>query len=211
MSNPSNNYKDICAGFFTRLVAFLIDCLLFRLLWWLFSFSFGKSAVFFDYTLEDILYYSTRTLLFALFLSKNGATPGKSIMRLRVVADDGSPITFGKALYRESVGRYLSTILMHIGYLFILFHQEKKALHDIVSDTRVVFKNADTSVFAESSPEPEEDPVPSEPWFDDDDVSTPFALPTTENASEETVEATLTADETDTETPPEENDDTTTE
>lgn len=211
MSHPSNNHKDICAGFSKRLVAFLIDCILFHLLWWLFSFSFSKSAVFFHYTLEDVLYYSARTLLFAFFLSKNGATPGKSIMGLRVIAADGSPITFGRALYRESIGRYLSTIIVHIGYLFILFDQEKKALHDIVSDTRVVFKDADTSVFAEASPESEEAPAPSEPWFDDDDVGTPFASSATENTPEEPTETPPSADETATETPPEESDDTTTE
>ena len=150
MSHPSNNYRTICAGFFVRLVAYGIDCALFGILWSiLFGFSsFSNSAVFFQFTLEDVLYYGLRTLLFAICLAKMGATPGKSIMKLRVVAYDGTPISFGKALYRESVGRYLSDVIACIGYIPILFHDEKQALHDMISETRVVFKDADTSCFA---------------------------------------------------------------
>ena len=73
----------------------------------------------------------------SLFVYKLGATPGKIIFGLRVVRPDGGPISLGR-----SIGRYfakmLSGIILGIGYIMAGFDAEKRALHDMLADTRVI-------------------------------------------------------------------------
>lgn len=72
-----------------------------------------------------------------VFVRKYSATPGKMLLRLRVVTADGSPIGWGR-----STGRYFATMLsgltLGIGYIIAAFDAEKRALHDHVAHTRVV-------------------------------------------------------------------------
>ena len=72
-----------------------------------------------------------------LFISRLGATPGKMALDLKVVRPDGGPISLGRA-----VGRYfakiVSGIILMIGYIMAGFDSEKRALHDMMCDTRVI-------------------------------------------------------------------------
>jgi uncharacterized RDD family membrane protein YckC len=71
------------------------------------------------------------------FLVKFGATPGKMAIGVKVVRPDGSLLTVGRA-----VGRYfakmLSAIILYIGYIMAGFDSQKRALHDMICDTRVI-------------------------------------------------------------------------
>ncbi len=73
----------------------------------------------------------------SFFVFKYGATPGKMALGLKVVRPNGGPIDLGRA-----VGRYfakiLSQIILYIGYIMAGFDAEKKALHDMICDTRVI-------------------------------------------------------------------------
>jgi uncharacterized RDD family membrane protein YckC len=71
------------------------------------------------------------------FLVRNGATPGKMILGLRVVTADGGPISWGRAIARY-FGYWLDTITLLIGYIMAAFDSEKRALHDHICGTRVV-------------------------------------------------------------------------
>ncbi len=70
-------------------------------------------------------------------VGKYGATLGKMACRLRVVRSDMSTIT-----YKRACGRYFGEMVtgftFGIGYLIAAFDDEKKALHDIIADTRVI-------------------------------------------------------------------------
>jgi uncharacterized RDD family membrane protein YckC len=72
-----------------------------------------------------------------LFLGKLGATPGKMALSLKVVRPDGSPVTVARAF-----GRYFSKLLSYftllIGFIIAGFDSQKRALHDMICDTRVV-------------------------------------------------------------------------
>jgi uncharacterized RDD family membrane protein YckC len=76
-----------------------------------------------------------------LFVYKLGATPGKMVLGLRVVRPDGGPVSLGRA-----VGRYfakmLSAIIMLIGFIMAGFDREKRALHDMLVDPRVIKKRS---------------------------------------------------------------------
>lgn len=69
---------------------------------------------------------------------KNGQTLGKMAMRVRVVRSDGSPITAGQAWGRTGMRLILEGCISFIDYIPAFFTQEKTALHDMVSNTRVV-------------------------------------------------------------------------
>lgn len=73
------------------------------------------------------------------FIGRYSATLGKMACRIKVVTPEGGQITYARAL-----GRYfaeiLSAIVMGIGYLMAAFDNEKRALHDRVCSTRVVYK-----------------------------------------------------------------------
>lgn len=72
------------------------------------------------------------------FLTKKGATPGKLALGLKVVRADGGPITTGLATGRF-FGLILSGMILWIGYIMAGFDDEKRALHDRLCETRVIY------------------------------------------------------------------------
>jgi len=73
----------------------------------------------------------------AFFVSRAGATPGKMALGLRVVRPNGAPVSLGRAFGRY-FAKWLSSIILGIGYIMAGFDSEKRALHDMICDTRVV-------------------------------------------------------------------------
>jgi uncharacterized RDD family membrane protein YckC len=75
------------------------------------------------------------------FLRYRGATPGKMALGLKVVRSNGASLGWG-----VSFGRYfmqiVSGLILLIGYIMVAFDSEKRALHDRVCDTRVVYKQS---------------------------------------------------------------------
>ncbi len=73
------------------------------------------------------------------FLGTYRATPGKMACGLAVVSPQGEQISV-----MRGVGRYfaemLSSLTLLVGYLMVLFDEEKRALHDRVCNTRVIYK-----------------------------------------------------------------------
>lgn len=70
--------------------------------------------------------------------SERGATLGKRAFRLRVVsAAELEQISFGRAAGRY-FARFVSILVLYIGYLMQPFTRRKQALHDIIAGTVVV-------------------------------------------------------------------------
>ena len=77
-------------------------------------------------------------LYFALMESSpRGATVGKMVLGLRVVDEQGNRISFLRATGRF-FAKYISTIILFIGFLMAAFTERKRALHDIIAGTLVV-------------------------------------------------------------------------
>ncbi|MEY4387497.1 MAG: hypothetical protein RLY20_2780 [Verrucomicrobiota bacterium] len=74
------------------------------------------------------------------FIGKYGATPGKMALRLRVVTAEGQPVQYGRATGRF-FANMLSGMICYIGYIIAGFDDQKRALHDHICNTRVVFKD----------------------------------------------------------------------
>lgn len=67
-----------------------------------------------------------------------GATPGKMALGLKVINPDGTPISVGEAIGRY-LGMLLSGIILFIGFIMAGFDDQKRALHDRLVNTRVIY------------------------------------------------------------------------
>lgn len=67
---------------------------------------------------------------------RDGQTPGKSVMKIRVAKLDGNPIEDSTAIVRY-VGRYISGIIV-IGLLWALWDEKRQGWHDKVAGTVVL-------------------------------------------------------------------------
>ena len=68
-----------------------------------------------------------------------GATVGKLLIGARILRTDGSSLGFAKAFQRW-LCTLLSGLMLGIGYLLVAFRADKKALHDLLAGTQVVYR-----------------------------------------------------------------------
>jgi len=71
------------------------------------------------------------------FVAKLTATPGKMAMGLKVVCGDGSAVSLGRAFGRY-FAKILSGMILCIGFIIVGFDSQKRGLHDMICETRVV-------------------------------------------------------------------------
>ncbi len=69
-----------------------------------------------------------------------GATPGKKILCIHVVdAKSHAEINNKQAIVRY-ISYIASSLPLGLGFLMVAFHKEKRALHDILAGTVVIYK-----------------------------------------------------------------------
>jgi uncharacterized RDD family membrane protein YckC len=73
----------------------------------------------------------------SLFIAYLAATPGKMAMGLKVIRANGSPVGIGRSFGRH-FAKYISGLILGIGYIMAAFDTEKRGLHDMICDTRVI-------------------------------------------------------------------------
>jgi uncharacterized RDD family membrane protein YckC len=79
-------------------------------------------------------------LYFALFESSvHQGTPGKMILGLIVTDEAGRRVSFWRATGRH-FAKFLSAVILCIGFLMVAFTQRKQGLHDILAKTLVMKK-----------------------------------------------------------------------
>jgi uncharacterized RDD family membrane protein YckC len=87
----------------------------------------------------QLVAFAAGVAYWAYFLVKFGATPGKMALGIKVIRVDGGPIHAGQA-----IGRYfayiLSGMILYIGYMMAGWDDQKRALHDRIVETRVIYK-----------------------------------------------------------------------
>lgn len=122
-------------GFLIRLAAHLIDIVILAIIGAIFGFIIGDPTnAFFFNVLVGILYEVG-------FTASEGATPGKMAMGLRIVNLDGSDIALGQAILRV-FGKWVSGLILGVGYLVMLFNDEKRCLHDYMANTVVILQRS---------------------------------------------------------------------
>ena len=85
--------------------------------------------------------YALKVLYFIAFTYLTGTTLGKKAMNLRVVSKNPEEkLTLFNVVYRETVGRFLCSLPVNIGYIVAGIDSEKRGFHDLLCDTRVVYQ-----------------------------------------------------------------------
>lgn len=101
--------------------------------------SIGPAATIISLILSWVVMMGGMAAYFVWFYTKKGATPGKLVMGLRVLdSEKGTNMTWGQVLLREFIGKFCSAIILGIGYFLVGFREDKKALHDLMFNSRVV-------------------------------------------------------------------------
>jgi len=77
-------------------------------------------------------------VLWTLILFRNGLTPGKKILGIKVIKEDGGRAGFITMLIREVVGKSISSLIFSLGFLWILFDRENQGWHDKLMNTYVI-------------------------------------------------------------------------
>ena len=156
-NTPTQAQDRVYAGFFVRLAAYLIDWLIVgaallvvRIPMWIASLAGGADFMFqdfiFTYSAYDILIYVLKVGYFVIMTYLTGATVGKRLLQIKVVSTEDRKPTFFEIAFRESIGKFLSGLVLYVGYFIIGADKDKKGLHDILSDTRVIYYHKKTIV-----------------------------------------------------------------
>lgn len=142
------------AGFWKRFVAFGLDYVLFLIISDVLGMFFGVLLVLslpnvsgqellnminkmeVVFTIGGMLLF---WLYYALMESTYGATLGKMAIGIKVTDMDGNMITFLNATGRH-FAKFLSGLVLCIGYIMAGFTEKKQGLHDMLASTLVVNK-----------------------------------------------------------------------
>lgn len=85
----------------------------------------------------QVFLVATPYLFFGWFWTHGGQTLGMRAWRLRLLSDNGQPVSWRQVVIRVSVA-LVSMLALGLGYLWALFHPDRQCWHDIASGTRLV-------------------------------------------------------------------------
>jgi uncharacterized RDD family membrane protein YckC len=122
------------AGFGSRLGAAIIDGLVLAIPLWILLVVAPDAAgvIYLVYLVASIAYFTI------LEGGASGQTLGKRALGIRVYdLRQGGPIGPGRAFIRW-IGRYVSTLVIFLGYLWMLWDPEKQTWHDKLAGSVVV-------------------------------------------------------------------------
>ena len=144
--SPVITNKREIARFWPRWFAYVLDTNIS-----IFSGAIVGGLLFAALGFDDVAYLNPYVLLFAfvylwaynaLLISKKGATPGKMLLKLKVIDEDGNNLSLGRATLRYVVKNTISMIFL-IGFAFFFFNKKKRqTLHDLAGKSFVIKKPA---------------------------------------------------------------------
>lgn len=149
-SVPTAAAVGVYAGFWKRFAAFILDYIIVLVLAMMAGgvigliYGVGAGAPTDDTAsgLGAIVGLLVWWLYYALMESSaTQATLGKMALGIRVVDQEGNAVSFGRATGR-TLAKFLSGMILMIGYLMAGFTSRKQALHDIVAGCLVVNRGA---------------------------------------------------------------------
>ena len=141
------NLQGHYAGFASRFLAFAVDVviitvsaiLILAAINFVASIVTGKSTNFNrNDTWVVVLYLVWPFIYFAHWWGLNGKTPGGGLFGLQVLTDDGGDVSGRRAIGR-TLAFPLSFLIFCLGFLGILLGDRRRALHDVIAGTVVVY------------------------------------------------------------------------
>ncbi len=146
------DYRFAYAGFFLRLVAFLIDMLVAGGIFTILKvfLPLDMEANILNFSLGEVLSTGLTLAYFTLMtLFTRGRTLGKMILGLRVVSLTSDKLSFSQIIIREICGRFVLN-KFKILYLIVGLSPKKQGLFDILVDTTVVKEEIFNHLYGEN-------------------------------------------------------------
>ena len=124
-------------GFWVRVLALTIDS---------FVMSFASLALTFIAALTPYaLIFVVPGFIYIFYTQMKCQTVGRRLVGIQVVGKNGEPIGFWRGLLRETIGKFLSTIVLYIGFIAVAFSRDKQGWHDKITSTYVVRRSRPSS------------------------------------------------------------------
>ena len=155
---PKESYTVDYAGFWARFFALLIDTLILVAIIWLYNGIWGlasgtgfwgeevtdtfqpdvvASSGSSLWILSSVILFLIVVAYFICFWAWRGQTPGKMVMRMKIVRFDGTRIGWGGAVVRF-LGYIISILLALIGFFWVAYDSRRQGFHDKIADTYVI-------------------------------------------------------------------------
>lgn len=119
------------AGFGVRFLALIIDSLI------LASVSVVMNSIGLEGVYNKLSMFVGAFYAVFFWVNKDGATLGKKVMKIKVVTEKGTPITYQTAILRY-VGYIASSLPLGLGFFWVLWDDKKQGFHDKIASTFVV-------------------------------------------------------------------------
>jgi uncharacterized RDD family membrane protein YckC len=141
------SFQGRYAGFASRSAAFVADLVVLTGIFMLIlaAINFATSILTgesIDFNRGDtwvvIAYFVWGFIYFAHFWGLNGRTAGGALFGLQVLTEDGGDVSGRRAIGRTLVFP-LSFLILGLGFLGILLGDRRRALHDVIAGTVVVY------------------------------------------------------------------------
>lgn len=138
----SNLDAGIVASSGKRLAGYILDVVVWGVMWVIiaimivgsFETNSAGTAVF------GILLLLAAAICYLILLSK-GKSYGKWILGMRAYRISGEPAGFFIMLVRETIGKFISGLILSLGYLWLLWDQDRQTWHDKIVGTVVMVPN----------------------------------------------------------------------
>ena len=126
------------AGLGERLISAIIDGVILAVIGFLIGVVLGLVMGNSASTLNSLVGLIVGVAYFTYYWSmKEGQTPGKKMMGLRVIKVDGSPITTTNAIMRY-IGYIINSAVILIGWIWVFIDGQHQGWHDKIAGTVVV-------------------------------------------------------------------------
>jgi uncharacterized RDD family membrane protein YckC len=135
------------AGFASRFLAFVVDVaiitavavLVLAAVNFVASIVTGKSTNFNRADIWVVIAYAAWAFIyFSYWWGLNGKTPGGALFGVQVLTDEGRDVSGRRAIGR-TLAFPLSFLILCLGFLGILLGDRRRALHDVIAGTVVVY------------------------------------------------------------------------
>ena len=143
----AENLRGQPAGFASRFIAFIFDCVVTIVVFELAlgGISFAASVLTgssIHWSRGDtwvvVAFFAWEFLYYAYYWTASGKTLGMVLLGVQVVGQDGSSVGTRRGLIR-TLAFPLSFIILGLGFVSILLRRDRRALHDLIADTEVVY------------------------------------------------------------------------
>jgi uncharacterized RDD family membrane protein YckC len=90
-------------------------------------------------TIINLIGYGFAIFYYVYFTGSKGQTLGKKAMKIKVVKEDDNSVPgYGTAFLREIVGKFVSSLVLSLGYFWAIWDPKKQTWHDKIAHTLVI-------------------------------------------------------------------------